>query len=310
MSLALAYVTGILSLLFAASLLEQYLAKRQPYHLLWATAFGLVSMSMVLWFLRETLGLNQWIFRLWYLSGAMLVPAYLGTGMMYLMAPRKLANGIMGYLTVATIAAVVMPLTAHIRTPNDCLVGLSALECLLPGNSLTQVGFFPSWLRLLAAVLNYFGGVAVLAAAVWSVGLLVRAERRRTGGESAQPAEGDAAGSGKRWSEELADGYRNTLLAGKLLWRNRAFWRGDLAVQRAASTIIVTLGLVLGALGLTLNSVEESAPHLGFFLAAVLVVYGGFLASREALESYPHIQLRDSVRALRSLGASGPTSAS
>ena len=295
MSIALAYVTAILSLLFAASLVEQYVMRRQPYHLLWAVALGLFSMAMVLWFLRETLGLNQWIFRLWFLSGAMLVPAYLGTGVLYMMAPRRVSNAFLGYLLVVTVAAVVLVLTAHIRTPEECAAGLTALECLVPSLTLTEMGFFPPWIRVLAAILNLYGGLAVLAGALWAVGMLARE------GASAAPSAGPQATEAARRpvSAILAESQRNVMLGFRLLWQNRDFWRRELPVQRAASNIIIMLGLFIGSLGATLNTFDKPAPHLGLFLLAVLVIYAGFLASKEVFETYPHHQLRESLRALR-----------
>lgn len=117
---------------------------------------------MGLWFLRETFGLNQWIFRLWYLSGGMLAAAYMGTGMVYMIAPRHVAHAFLGYLLVMTVAAVVLVLTAHIRTPGECIEGLKGLECLLPSESLTKIGVFPPWIRVFGAVLNAYGGLAIV----------------------------------------------------------------------------------------------------------------------------------------------------
>ena len=234
MSLALAYVTGILSLLFAASLLDQYLTRRQPYHILWAAALVLFSTAMLLWFLRETFGLNQWVFRLWYLTGAMLVPAYLGTGFLYLMAPRHVVKPILGALLVLTFATLILVLTADFRTPEGCLAGLKGLECLLPPHSLTQKGFSPPWIRILGVILNLYGGLAVLAGVVWSIRPLMRAE--------ASPGEAGTVEATGSMTAALVRGYRNTVLVGNLLWQNRHFWRKDIHVQRAASNIIVTLG--------------------------------------------------------------------
>ena len=297
MSLALAYITGVLSLLFAASLLDQYLTKRQPYHLLWFIAFVLFSMAMGLGFLRETFGLNQWFYRLWFLSGNTLTAAFLGTGVLYLIAPRKVANAFLGYLLVATVVAVVLVLSASIRTPEECLAGLKNLECLEPHLTLTKADYLPPWVGLLAATLNYYGGVAVLIAAVWSVAVLVRAEKARVGAE----IEGESflVAARKRVARDLSVSYRNAILAGRLIWQNRDFWRRKLPAARAAFTIIMTLGLVLAALGATLNSIDSSAAHLGFFLAGVLVIFGGLLASREIFETLPHDQLRESFQSLR-----------
>ena len=303
MSVALAFIGGILGFIFAASLLDQYLARRRTYHLLWSVALFLFSVSMLMWFLRETFGMNQWVFRLWYISGATLTPAYLGAGAVYMLAPRNVANAVMGYVLVYTVALLVMVLSAGFRTPEDCLSGLEKLECLVPSATMTKAGVLPSWVHLPAAILNYFGGVAVLAAAVWSVIPLVKAEKARVGGEPAQPPL-EAASRGSWWNRTRSEAkvaYRNTVLTGTVLWQNRDFWRRGPEVRQAASYIIITLGLVFGGLGLTLNSIDKSAPHLGLFLVGLLVIYGGFLTNREVLTA-PHRDLIDSVRTLKSEG--------
>ena len=296
MSLALAYVTGILSLIFAFSLLDQYMTRRQPQHLLWFIAFLLLSMSMGVWFLRETFGLNQWFLRLWFLGGSMLIPAYLGTGVLYWIMPKKLAGAFLGFLVVVTVAVLVIVLTADIKTPDECGAGLSGLGCLEPSFSMTKVGFFPAWIRLMSAVSNYYGGVAVLFGALWNISMLVRAHRMSAGAAGATQ---DAEGS---FTADLAGAWSNTKLAASLMWQNRDFWRRDAAVQRAYANVIMTVSLVIGALGLTLTGIDDSAPHLGLFLAGAIVVYGGLLASKEAFETSPLTQAKDAIQALKSGG--------
>ena len=312
MSLALAYVASLLSLLFAASLLAQRPGGRQAYHVLWAVALLLFSVSMGLWFLRETFGLNQWIFRLWYLSGGMLAAAYLGTGMLYMVAPRPVANAFMGYLLVVTVAAVVLVLTAHIKTPADCLEGLKGLECLLPSETMTKMGFFPPWIRILGATLNAYGGLAVVAAVLWVVGGLVREEGRLRAEENARRAaeEADArpfqryspVEAGDLVDRALASVGRYTLITGIVLLANWEFWRKDFRVQRAASNIIILIGIVLGGLGATLNIFESSAPHLGFFLVGVIIIYLGFLDMGAVLEALFRRRSTDSPRAATETG--------
>ena len=305
MSLALAYVTSILSLLFAASLLAQHSTRRQPHHVLWAVALILLSMAMGLWFLRETFGINQWIFRLWYLSGIMLAAAYLGTGMLYMITPRRVGNAFMGYLLVVTLAAVVLVLTAHIKTPDECFEGLKGLECLLPADSMTKMGFFPPSIRVLAAILNAYGGLAVVAGAIWGVGILVRDEGRRRGEEAALRATEEAAArpfqryspveAGDMVDRTLVSIGRNTVLTGKVLWQNWNFWRRDPRVHRAASNIIITIGIILGALGATLNTFESSEPHLALFLGAVIILYIGFLDVGAVVEALLPTRPREST---------------
>ena len=299
MALALAYITSVLSLLFAVSLLDQYLSRRQPFHLLWGVALIILSAAMVLWFLRETFGINQWIFRLWYVTGAMLVPAYLGTGMLYLMASRRIANYFVVALLVSTVVALILALTAGFETPAECVEGLKGLECLDPSDTLTKMGFFPVWVSIPGAILNLYGGIAVTGAAVWAVVLLVREDKRRRGEGAAQSGEGEAQGGVMgRVFEVLKTSYRNTVLAGRLMWQSRDFRVKDPLVQRTASNIIITLGLIIGALGANLNTLGSSDAHLGLFLGSLLIIYGGFLASREVFQAHPHHQLTESVISL------------
>ncbi len=71
--------TGV-SLIFAMIVLNQFLARRKPYLLIWA--IGLVMYFISTWaeFWTETWGLSEVIYRLWYLFGAVFVAAYLGMG--------------------------------------------------------------------------------------------------------------------------------------------------------------------------------------------------------------------------------------
>ena len=202
-----------------------------------------------------------------------------------------------------------MVLSAHLRTPNDCIVEgvevLSRLECIDPSDTLTEMGFFPPWIRVLAAILALYGGLAVLAVTGWSIGLLVRNERGRTGEGGAQPAEGEATTARTiltKTGETLKGSYRNTLLAIRLLWQSRDFWRRGIPEQRAFSNLIITAGVMLMGLGLTLNSVDGSSAHLGFFLAAVIIISTGFLLSTEVFETRPHESVRDSIQTIRSGG--------
>ena len=61
MALVLAFITGILSILFAASLMDHYLVKRRQYHLIWAIGFVLAFLGSLFWVLREGLGQSELI---------------------------------------------------------------------------------------------------------------------------------------------------------------------------------------------------------------------------------------------------------
>ena len=288
---------------FAASFLDQYLTKRDSHYLLWGLAFVLIAMAMGLWFLRETFGLSEWIFRLWYISGAMLVPALLGTGMLYLLAPQRVAHAFTGFLLVAIVAVVVLVLTASIRTPEACTEGLTKLNCLEPSDTMTTFGFMPDSIRVLGAVLNLYGGLIILGTALWGIASIVRTDSGRSGWSMSLAGQDAIHLRIGRMIKEVSIGMsRDVIVEARVMWQNKDFWRRDVTEQRVASGLIMTLGLALGGVGLTLNSVEGSSVHLGFFLASVLVIYGGFLASREVFEKSPHNQLTESIQTTRTSG--------
>ena len=94
--------SSTISIVFAVIVLDQFFAKRKPYQLIWAIGLFMyfISTGTELW--AEAWGLNETIYRLWYLCGAILVAAYLGMGTLYLLAPRRVAHIIMAILLGAS----------------------------------------------------------------------------------------------------------------------------------------------------------------------------------------------------------------
>ena len=177
MAVGLTFVTMVLGLLFGASLLEQYLTRRQPHQLVWAAALFLITFAMGMWFLRETFGVNDWIFRLGYISGTMLVTAYLGTGVLYLLAPRQIAHGAMGALGLLTLIGFIVVMVVGIGTPDGCASGLKGLECLSPGQSITETGYIAQGISIFAILLNIYGVLAILGGLFWTLEELARRVR-------------------------------------------------------------------------------------------------------------------------------------
>ena len=297
MALFLAYLCGLLGLLFGASLLEQYLARRQTSHLLWGIAFLLFSAAMGIWFLRETFGLGELIYRLWYLAGVALAPVYLGTGVVYLMVPQQARKAIVGSLLGVTLLAVIIVFVAGLTTPDGCLAGLSELDCLHPDDSLASDNYLPSWTTVIVGLLNLYALLAILAGVFWALGSLGDGERRRReqagSGAAADPAQAS-----------MAANLQNIRLGASMLWQNKDFWRRDQAVQRAASYLTITVGIIIAALGYYLG-LSSSLLTLLLLLLAVLIIYGGFFADRETLPVNPKDQLRTSFQSFRatSVGA-------
>ena len=146
-------IASIVSLVFAVTVLDQFFARRKPYQLIWAIGLFMYFISTGAEFLTETWGLNETIYRLWYLCGAILVAAYLGMGTLYLLVRKRVAHTIMAILLVASFYAAFRVFTASID--------LSTID-YLSGSAMPQV------IRLMTPFFNTFGTVALVGGALYS----------------------------------------------------------------------------------------------------------------------------------------------
>ncbi len=146
-------ISIVISLAFAITVLDQFFARRKPYQLVWVIGLLMYFISTGAEFWVEVWGLNQIIYRLWYLFGAMSVAAYLGMGTLYLLTPRRVANIIMAMLLVASFYAAFRVFTVSID--------LSTLYYL-------SVRVMPQGVRIMTPFFNTFGTVALVGGAIYS----------------------------------------------------------------------------------------------------------------------------------------------
>jgi len=150
---AMPLASSIISLIFGVIVLDQFFARRKPYQLIWAIGLFMYCISTAAEFWTETWGLNETIYRLWYLIGAIFVAAYLGMGTLYLLTPRRLAHIIMAILLVASLYAIFRVFTVSLD--------LSTLY-YLSGQAM------PQGVRLMTPLFNTFGTVALVGGAIYS----------------------------------------------------------------------------------------------------------------------------------------------
>lgn len=146
-------LSAIISFVFAITVLDQFIARRKSYQLVWAAGLFMYSISTGAEFWMEVGGINATAYRLWYLSGAILVAAYLGMGTLYLLLSRRNAHIVMSILGAISIFALVMVFTAPLN--------LGALT-YLSGRAM------PTSVRMLTPFLNIFGTLALVGGALFS----------------------------------------------------------------------------------------------------------------------------------------------
>ena len=146
-------VSSIISLIFALTILDQFFARRKTYQLIWAIGLFMFFISTGSEFWTQAWGLNETVYRLWYLFGAIFVAAYLGMGTLYLLAPRRTARIILVILLVASLYAAFRVFTASID--------LSTIQ-YLSGEAM------PRGIRLMTPFFNIFGTIALVGGAIYS----------------------------------------------------------------------------------------------------------------------------------------------
>ena len=151
----------MVSIGFALQLGLRYRARPRPATGAWL--FGLVcyAVGVGCQALAELGLFGAALYRVWYLTGAFLVAAFLGAGSLYLAAPPHLASWAMRGLAWAAILVAPAVMTA----PLD----LARVDPhLLTGDG------FPNYVRLLTPLFNAFGTLALVGVALWSAARLTR----------------------------------------------------------------------------------------------------------------------------------------
>jgi hypothetical protein len=102
-------VAAILAGLFTVLLLDQWLRRRRTYQLVWAIGvawFGIAALAEVLGSLA---GWDSFLYRMWYLGGAILVAAWLGLGTVLLLAKTRFGYAFALTVLLAGLFAGLLP---------------------------------------------------------------------------------------------------------------------------------------------------------------------------------------------------------
>lgn len=151
----------IVSAVFAVSVLRQYAARRKMHQLMWGIAIAIWAIAVAAELaatLRGRWGLIT--YRAYYATGALLIPAWLGMGTMYLIFPKRVNDVILGILSVLSAIGILLIATWSIDAAT--LYAVSASEV-----PLKVFPFFP--IQLLLIILNSLGALAFILGALWSV---------------------------------------------------------------------------------------------------------------------------------------------
>jgi hypothetical protein len=151
---------------FAVTVLRRFMRRRSLYMAFWAIGLTMYGIAVLSEALYSIAGWSEWLFRLWYLFGAVLVAAWLGQGTVYLLAPRRMAHLLALVLVVGSVYAMIRVLSATLDPR------------LLPAGELAGRAIVTSGVRVLTPFFNIYGlgtlagGAAYSAWAYWRRGVM------------------------------------------------------------------------------------------------------------------------------------------
>lgn len=150
-------LTTIFAFIFGVIVLRNWRQHKGATYLFW---WGLGILVYGVGTFAESLttlfGWQEWVFRLWYISGALLGGVLLAQGTVYLMLPRKTANILTViltiYLTIASIFVILTPIIPELIEPFR-----------LSGQVMSW-----QWVRLFSPFVNLYAFIFLVGGAFWS----------------------------------------------------------------------------------------------------------------------------------------------
>lgn len=154
-------VTG----LFAGVILWQYIQRRRQHQLYWSLALSMAFLATLAYICMVVVGPTSvagiFFFRIYYLFGASVMPAWLGLGSLSLAGWKRLTRICVGIVSFLSFLAIAFIFDATIPTANMPKLAQIAGT---PGSNILQPG---PWL-FTTIVLNSFGAVTVAGVALYS----------------------------------------------------------------------------------------------------------------------------------------------
>jgi len=166
--LLFAIINVVVTGLFAGAVLRQYMRRKRTSLLYWSIALIMAFLATLSYVLMVIVGptsnIGVALFRLYYIFGAALVPAWLGLGSIALVASARVTRICLIVLVALSLLAVVLISTATINVSK--LSGIAGT----PGASIIEPG---AWL-ITIIILNTLGVLAVVGVALYSGWKLIR----------------------------------------------------------------------------------------------------------------------------------------
>ncbi len=155
-------MSALLTTVFAAVVLHRWRQRRRPHLLLWGIGLIFYAVGGFMEAYYGLVGWHPWVFRLWYLCGAVLVAAWLGQGTAFLLMRRRWAQILLGILVLGSLYAAYRVFTAELDPTR------------MIGNELSGHAIVTPGVRMLTPFFNLYGVVLLVGGAIYSAWLFWR----------------------------------------------------------------------------------------------------------------------------------------
>jgi hypothetical protein len=153
----------VVSLIFAGLVFDQWRQRRRSFQLVWGIGLLWYAVSTGTEFAGSAFGWNDPLYRAWYLTGAFLVPAYLGVGSLYLLGKTRF-----GYFVAASVVlGGLFSLAATAKYPGSAIGGYTALALsIVTGAAIASATAWRRELQAHVAMVSLVAGTVVVASLV------------------------------------------------------------------------------------------------------------------------------------------------
>lgn len=243
---ALAGMATLIATAFTLSTADRWLRRRQPHELAWTIAMFLFAVgSASLWW-AESIGWNMFVFRLFFLCGAVLNVAWLALGTVYLLGGQRLGNRIRTWLIWLSGFATGIMLVAETKSR------------IVPSELPTGKEVFGVAPRALAAVGSGVPALVIIIGALWSAYRVIR--RRNPALSSGAQRSVVSAGRLAGGNILIATGTLILSASGSLAGRlgeDRAF-----AVTLLVGVFVLFFGFLVASNSTRSRSVQRASQYL------------------------------------------------
>ena len=256
-------VTSVIGFAFCGVLLARFVARRQPYYLVWTLGLLWYTLATASEALGGAFGWSPGLYRTWYITGAIGVAAYLGAGTVYLHADPGFRS-----LTVVCLLGAGVPALAtdHLN------IGFSGLASAILLTAILSVkpGWFAHAVLVLLLATSLVATYTVLGAPVDT---------------SLLPSGPDQVVSGQAFDADTRALTPPFNISGSLLLILGAllsavhFWRTRTVAPRVASNVLIALGAFIPSVASGLTRFGITSVFFAGELVGLGCILAGFLLS-------------------------------